>query len=114
MEFRNLTNRMDISLYLMLFLSCLIPHPVHTQAIVILLVCFSVFLGPYLRYMEVHRLGVESELQVPAYATTIATRDPSYVCDLHHSSQQCQSLNQLSEARDRSCVFMDTSWVFYH
>ena len=32
---------------------------------------------------------------------------------LHHSSWQCQILNPLSEARDQTCVFMDTSWVHY-
>ena len=30
-------------------------------------------------------------------------------CDLHHSSQQCHILNPLSEARDQSCILMDTS-----
>ena len=30
---------------------------------------FFVFLGPHLRHMEVPRLGVESELQSPAYTT---------------------------------------------
>ena len=30
---------------------------------------------------------------------------------LHHSSRQRQTLNPLSEARDRSRVLMDTSWV---
>ena len=34
---------------------------------------FFVFLGPHLQYMEVPRLGVESELQLPAYATATAT-----------------------------------------
>ena len=48
--------------------------------------------------MEVPRLGVELELQLPAYAT--ATEDSSRLCNLHHSSQQCQILNPLSEARD--------------
>ena len=43
----------------------------------------AVFLGPYLQHMEVPRLGVESELQLPVYTT--ATRDPIHVCDLHHS-----------------------------
>ena len=32
--------------------------------------------------MEVPRLGVESELQLPAYATATATQNPSHVCDL--------------------------------
>ena len=35
------------------------------------------------------RLGVESELQLLACTTAPATLDPSSVCDLHHSSQQC-------------------------
>ena len=39
--------------------------------------------------------------------------DPSHVCDLHHSSWQCQILNPLSEARDRSHVLMDTNWFHY-
>ena len=52
-----------------------------------------VFLGPHLQHAEVPRLGVES-----AYATVMATRDPSFVFDLHHSSQQRGILNPLSEA----------------
>ena len=32
--------------------------------------------------MEVPRLGVELELQLPAYTTAIATQDPSHVWDL--------------------------------
>ena len=54
--------------------------------------------------MEVPRLGVESELQLPAYATATATRDLSYICNLHHSSQQRWILNPLSEARDQTWV----------
>ena len=36
-----------------------------------------VFLGPYSWHMEVSRLGVKLELQVPAYTTTTAMPDPS-------------------------------------
>ena len=61
--------------------------------------------------MEVPRLGVQSELQLPAYATATATPDPSWVCDLHHSSGQHQILNPLNEARDGTWVLMDTSWI---
>ena len=50
--------------------------------------------------MEVPRLGVESELSLPAYARATATPDLNHVCDLHHSSQQRQILNPLSEAGD--------------
>ena len=52
--------------------------------------------------MEVPRLGVKSELQLPAYTTATATPDPSHICDLHHSSVQRQILNPRSEARDRT------------
>jgi len=40
------------------------------------------FLGPYLQHMEVPRLGVKLELQLPAYTTATATPDPSCICDL--------------------------------
>ena len=42
--------------------------------------------------MEVPRLVVKSELQLPATATVTATWDPGCICDLHHSSWQCRSL----------------------
>ena len=63
--------------------------------------------------MEVPRPGVESELQPLAYATATvtATRDPSRVCNLQHSSPQHQILNPLSEARDSTGILMDTSQV---
>jgi len=32
--------------------------------------------------------------------TATAMPDPSHICDLHHSSWQCQILNPLSKARD--------------
>ena len=50
--------------------------------------------------MEVPGLGIESEVQLPAYTTAIAMQDLSYICDLHHSSGQDQILNPLSGARD--------------
>ena len=63
--------------------------------------------------MEVPRLGVESELQLPAYTTATAIQDPSLVCDLHHSSWQHWILNSLSGARDQTCILMDPSQVPY-
>ena len=63
---------------------------------------FSGFLGPHPRPLEVPGLGVESELQLPAYTTATATPDPSCICDLHHGSRQRRILNPLSEARDRT------------
>ena len=53
---------------------------------------FFIFLGPHLRHMEIPRLEVESELQLPAYTTPTAMRNLSHICNLHHSSQQRQSL----------------------
>ena len=77
------------------------PHP---------LPFFSLFLlALHPQHMEVPRLGVESELQLLAAAT--ATWDPSCYCDLHHRSRQCQILNPLSEARDRTLILMDASRV---
>ena len=61
---------------------------------------FLPFLGLHLHHMEVPRLGFESELQLPAYATATATRDPSHICDLCHSLQQHQNPNPFNEARD--------------
>ena len=56
------------------------PDILHVQS-------FSFFLlGPHSQHIKVPRLGVESELWLLAYATATATRDPSCVCDLHHSS----------------------------
>ena len=52
--------------------------------------------------MEVPRLGVQLELQLPANTTATAMQDLSRVCDLHHSSWQFQILNPLSEARDQT------------
>ena len=36
--------------------------------------------------MEVPQVGVELELQLPAYGTVTAMQDLSRVCNLHHSS----------------------------
>ena len=57
--------------------------------------------GSQARSQARSQAGVESELQLPAYATATATPDPSRVCNLHHSSWQCWILNPLSKAKDR-------------
>ena len=64
--------------------------------------------------MEVPRLGVELELQLPNYIMVTATQDLSRVCDLHRSSWQCLILNPLSMARGPTHVLMDTSWICFH
>ena len=72
------------------------------------------FLGPHLRHMKVPRLEVQSELQLPAYTTAIATCDPSHIFDLYHSSRQCQILNPLREARDRTRNLTVPSQIHFH
>ena len=74
---------------------------------------FFVFLGLYSQYREGPRLGNESDLKPLACATAIAIPVLSRICDLHHSSQQCQIPNPLIEARDISqirspCAMMGT------
>ena len=66
---------------------------------------FFSFLGLHLWHMEVPRLGVKSELHLPAYTTATATRDPN--------SRQCWILNLLSKARDWTRILKDTSWICY-
>ena len=62
-------------------------------------------------HMEFPRLGVQSELQLPAYTIAPATPDLSCVCDLHHDSWQCQIFNPLSEVRDQTRNLMVPSRI---
>ena len=57
---------------------------------------FFCFLGLHHWHVEVPKLGVELELQLPPYPTATATQELSCICDLHRSSRQCQILNSLS------------------
>ena len=61
--------------------------------------------------MEGPNLGVELELQLPAYSTATATPDLSLICDLRHSSRQRWNINPLSKARDQTCILMDASQI---
>ena len=75
--------------------------------------CFGLFVflcrAPSVAYdKKVPVLGGESELQLPGYNTATETRDPSHICDLHHSLQQSRILNSLSKARDQTGILMDT------
>ena len=76
---------------------------------------FLFLLRPYLRHMEVPRLGVESRRQLPTFATATATAaatwDLSHICAPCHSLQQRQIKNPLSKARDGNHILMETSWV---
>ena len=61
--------------------------------------------------MEVPGLGVEWELQLAAYVTAMVTPDLSCIWDLHHSLWQHWILHPLREARNQTCILMDTSQV---
>ena len=49
---------------------------------------------------EVPWLGVESEMQLLAYATATSMWDLSHICNLRYSSWQRRILIPLSESRD--------------
>ena len=75
-----------------------------------LFVCLFCFSAPHLLHREVPRLGVELELQLPAYTAATAMWDPRHIFHLQHSSWQHRILNPLSEARDRTRDLMVPSW----
>ena len=64
--------------------------------------------------MEIPRLGVKAELQLPAYTTATATQDPNHIWHLHYSSWQHWIPDPLSEAQDQTCILMDTIWIRAH
>ena len=66
---------------------------------------FYFFLGLHLQHVAVSSLGIKSE---PQQRGIWPSMQPIY-----HSSQQCQILNSLSEARDQTHILMDTSWICY-
>ena len=43
-----------------------------------------------------------------------AMQDPSWICDLHHRSEQSRILNPLIKARDQTCILMDTNQIRFH
>ena len=75
---------------------------------------FVCFLGLHPWHVEVPRLGVQLELQLPAYITGIATWDPSCIFNLCHSSWQCQILSLLRQAQDWTCNLMVPSQILFH
>ena len=76
-----------------------------------LFVCLFSFLGPRPHHMEVPRLGIGWEPQLPAYTTATTTPDLSHICDIHRSAWQCWIPDPLSEARDQTHILMDASLI---
>ena len=67
-----------------------------------------VFLGLHQQHMDVPRLGVKSELQLPAYTTATATLALSLICDPRDSSQPRQPFNPPSGATQRNHLPLNT------
>ena len=67
------------------------------------------FLQPHLWHRGVLKLGVQLELQLPVYTAAMTMPDLSCLCDLHHSSRQRRIPKPRSEARDGTCILMDTT-----
>ena len=73
------------------------PYPCYDKITIYLSIYLFIYLSfaffrLHLQHMEVPRLGVGSELQLPTYTTdttyntAMATWDPSHICNLYHSS----------------------------
>ena len=75
---------------------------------------FFFFSGLHLQHTEDLGLGVQLELQLPAYTTARATQVLSCICNLCCSLQECWILNPLSKARDQTLILTDTTQVLHH
>ena len=79
-------------------------HHSRTPAGVCLSVCWFpfFFFQPHLQHMEVPPPGVKWALQLQAYATAMATSDPSHIRKLHCGLWQHWILSSLREARNQT------------
>ena len=64
-------------------------------------------------HMDVPRLGGRIRAAAASLGTASAMPDLSHVCDLHHSSWQCQTPDPLNEARDQTRILMDPSQIHF-
>ena len=65
----------------------------------------------HLWHINIPRLGVESELQLPTDATATGSWDLRHICCLKCSLWQHWILNPMSKARVQACILMDTNQV---
>ena len=56
--------------------------------------------------MDVPRLGVQLEMQLPTYTTATAMQDLSLVITYTAAQGNAGSFNLLSEAKDRTCILV--------
>ena len=95
-------------------MTCWILNLLCCKRTLIYLFIYLPTLGLHPWHMEVPRLGVELELQLPDCATATATLDPSHIRSLCRNSWQRWILTPLSRARNQACFLTDTSPVRYH
>ena len=73
------------------------------------LFCFCLFRA--LTAYRSSQAGVQIRATAAGYTIATAIPDPSHVCNLTTAHSNAGSFNPLSEAGDRTCVLMDTSWI---
>ena len=87
-----------------LYLFCIFMPPVVggvCTSYTVSIYLFVCFLELHLRHTEVPRLGVESELQLPPYATGTVTQDPSLISATYTTARgNTRFLTHLSKAED--------------
>ena len=90
--------------YVLSLVQCIDFAPVALRFPLQFFVCLFVWLlSMHLWHMEVPRLAVKSELPLPARVR----RDPSYTCNLHHSSRQRRIPDPPGKARN----WTTSSWI---
>ena len=77
----------------------------------VVILYYFAFLWPRPQHMEAPRLGIELEPQLPPMTQPQQREILASSSTYTRSSQQCQILSPLREARDQTPVFMDPSWV---
>ena len=96
-----------------IFTCCSVPSvsKFHKSSIQAFFFFFFWFLELHLQHMEASRLGQGANQSCSSQPTP--TRDLNRICDLYHSSWQCQILNLLSKTRDRTCNLIVPSQIHF-
>ena len=85
------------------------PSTIHTiplqPSLYLYFLLLFLLLELHLQHMEVPRLGVQSELQLPAYTTATGTSNLNCIFNLY------QILNPRSNARDQTHILLDMGRV---